>query len=139
MLVSAITLFVGSLFMMLITNVIMALTAVAAIFIGFMLMRVITAHSQKYFARQQRHLGELNGHIEEMYSGHTVVKAYNDEENAKKNFDELNGTLRDSAFRAQCLAGLICRDSSSFTLEENDIPHLSPFSCYPSPYPGAPA
>ena len=107
MLVSAITLFVGSLFMMLITNVIMALTAVAAIFIGFMLMRVITAHSQKYFARQQRHLGELNGHIEEMYSGHTVVKAYNDEENAKKTFDELNGTLRDSAFRAQCLAGLM--------------------------------
>ena len=107
MLVSAITLFFGSLLMMLITNVIMALTAVVAIFIGFMLMRLITSHSQKYFARQQRHLGELNGHIEEIYSGHTVVKAYNDEANAKKTFDEMNGNLRESAFRAQCLAGLM--------------------------------
>ena len=107
MLVSAITLFIGSLLMMLITNVIMALTAIVAIFIGFALMRLITGHSQKYFARQQRHLGELNGHIEEIYSGHTVVKAYNDEENAKHTFDEMNGNLRQSAFRAQCLAGLM--------------------------------
>lgn len=107
MLVSAITLFFGSLFMMLITNVIMACTAVIAIFIGFALMRLITSHSQKYFARQQRHLGELNGHIEEIYSGHTVVKAYNGEEKSKKTFDELNGALRDSAFKAQCLAGLM--------------------------------
>lgn len=107
MLVSAITLFIGSLFMMLITNVLMTLTAIIAIFIGFMLMRLITAHSQKYFARQQRHLGELNGHIEEMYSGHTVVKAYNDEAHSQETFDTLNATLRDSAFKAQCLAGLM--------------------------------
>lgn len=107
MLVSAITLFIGSLFMMLITNVLMTLTAIIAIFIGFMLMRLITAHSQKYFARQQRHLGELNGHIEEMYSGHTVVKAYNDEAHSQETFDTLNTTLRDSAFKAQCLAGLM--------------------------------
>ena len=107
MLVSAITLFLGSLLMMLLTNVLMTLTAIVAIFIGFMLMRLITAHSQKYFARQQRHLGELNGHIEEMYSGHTVIKAYNGEEHAQKTFDDLNGTLKDSAFKAQCLAGLM--------------------------------
>lgn len=107
MLVSAITLFLGSLFMMLITNVLMTLTAIAAIFIGFMLMRLITSHSQKYFARQQRHLGELNGHIEEMYSGHTVIKAYNGEAHAQETFDALNGDLRDSAFKAQCLAGLM--------------------------------
>lgn len=107
MLVSAITLFVGSLLMMLITNVIMTLTAVAAIFLGFLLMRLITGRSQKYFSRQQRHLGELNGQIEEIYSGHTVVKAYNGEENAKHTFDEMNGKLRQSAFRAQCLAGLM--------------------------------
>ena len=107
MLVSAITLFVGSLIMMLITNVIMTLTAVAAIFLGFLLMRLITGRSQKYFSRQQRHLGELNGQIEEIYSGHTVVKAYNGEENAKHTFDEMNGKLRQSAFRAQCLAGLM--------------------------------
>ena len=107
MLVSAITLFLGSLFMMLITNVLMTLTAIVAIFIGFMLMRLITSHSQKYFARQQRHLGELNGHIEEMYSGHTVIKAYNGEAHAQETFDALNGDLRDSAFKAQCLAGLM--------------------------------
>ena len=100
MLVSAITLFLASLLMMLLTNVLMTLTAIVAIFIGFMLMRLITAHSQKYFARQQRHLGELNGHIEEMYSGHTVIKAYNGEAHAQKTFDDLNGTLKDSAFKA---------------------------------------
>src|SRR5699024_8647408 len=82
MLVSAITLFAGSLIMMLVTNVIMAVTAVAAVFLGFLLMSLITGHSQKYFSRQQRHLGELNGQIEEIYSGHTVVKAYNGEEEA---------------------------------------------------------
>ena len=106
MLVSAIALFVGSLFMMLITNVIMTLTAVIAILLGFLLMRLIMGRSQKYFSRQQRHLGELNGEIEEIYSGHTVVKAYNGEENAKNTFENLNGKLKQSAFRAQCLAGL---------------------------------
>ena len=107
MLVSAITLFAGSLIMMLVTNVIMAVTAVAAVFLGFLLMRLITGHSQKYFSRQQRHLGELNGQIEEIYSGHTVVKAYNGEEEAGKKFEEMNGKLKQSAFRAQCLAGMM--------------------------------
>src|SRR5699024_2452540 len=79
----------------------------AAIFLGFLLMRLITGRSQKYFSRQQRHLGELNGQIEEIYYGHTVVKAYSGEENAKHTFDEMNGKLRQSAFRAQCLAGLM--------------------------------
>ena len=106
MLVSAITLFAGSLIMMLVTNVIMAVTAVAAVFLGFLLMSLITGHSQKYFSRQQRHLGELNGQIEEIYSGHTVVKAYNGEEEARKKFEEMNGKLKQSAFRAQCLAGM---------------------------------
>ena len=107
MLVSAITLFAGSLIMMLVTNVIMAVTAVAAVFLGFLLMSLITGHSQKYFSRQQRHLGELNGQIEEIYSGHTVVKAYNGEEEARKKFEEMNGKLKQSAFRAQCLAGMM--------------------------------
>ena len=107
MLVSAITLFAGSLIMMLVTNVIMAVTAVAAVFLGFLLMSLITGRSQKYFSRQQRHLGELNGQIEEIYSGHTVVKAYNGEEEAGKKFEEMNGKLKQSAFRAQCLAGMM--------------------------------
>ena len=106
-LVSAVALFFGSLIMMFKTNVIMTMTAVIATMIGFGLMSLITSHSQKYFSRQQANLGALNGHIEEIYSGHTVVKAYNGEENAKIVFDELNNNLRDSAFKAQSLSGLM--------------------------------
>ena len=106
-LVSAVALFFGSLIMMFKTNVVMTLTAVIATMIGFGLMSLITSHSQKYFSRQQANLGALNGHIEEIYSGHTVVKAYNGEKNAKKVFDELNNNLRDSAFKAQSLSGLM--------------------------------
>ncbi len=106
-LVSAVALFFGSLIMMFKTNLIMTLTAVIATMIGFGLMSLITSHSQKYFSRQQANLGALNGHIEEIYSGHTVVKAYNGEENAKIVFDELNNNLRDSAFKAQSLSGLM--------------------------------
>lgn len=106
-LVTAITLLVGSLIMMLKTDVIMTVTAILATFIGFALMMLIMGKSQKYFARQQLHLGEINGHVEEIYAGHTVVKAYNGEERAKKSFDEMNENLRNSAFKAQCLSGLM--------------------------------
>lgn len=106
-LVSAITLLVGSLIMMIKTNIIMTLTAVLSTIIGLFIMMFIMGHSQKYFTRQQKHLGEINGHIEEMYSGHTVVKAYNGEANSKRIFDEMNGNLRESGFRAQCLSGLM--------------------------------
>lgn len=106
-LASAITLLVGSLIMMLKTNVLMTITAIVATMIGFALMTVIMGKSQKYFARQQKHLGELNGHIEEIYAGHTIVKAYNGEAAAKKTFDAMNGSLRDSGFKAQCLSGLM--------------------------------
>ena len=81
--VSAATLLIGSLIMMLTTNVILTVTAVLASLTGFVLMFVIMGHSQGYFTRQQKHLGELNGHIEEIYAGHTVVKAYNGEKAAQ--------------------------------------------------------
>ena len=106
-LISAVVLFLGSLFMMLITNAVMALTAVLATLIGFGLMLAITRRSQKYFIRQQRDLGSLDGHVEEIFTGHTVVKAYNGEAASKKEFDRLNGSLRDSAFKAQCMAGMM--------------------------------
>ena len=106
-LVSAVTLFVGSLVMMLKNNVIMTLAAIGATLIGFILMLAIMGRSQKYFNRQQKHLGEINGHVEEIYAGHTVVKAYNGEAEAKKTFDRMNENLRNSAFRAQCLSGLM--------------------------------
>lgn len=106
-LIHAVTLFAGSLIMMLTTNVTMALTAVGATVIGFALMILITGRSQKYFSRQQKSLGALSGQIEEIYSGHTVIKAYNGEKQAKKTFDELNKELRVSAARAQSMAGLM--------------------------------
>lgn len=106
-LVSSIILFLGSLFMMIKTNGIMTVTAVVSSLLGFVLMFAIMGKSQKYFTRQQRHLGAINGHIEEIYTGHTVVKAYNGEADAQKVFDDMNEKLRDSGFKAQCLSGLM--------------------------------
>lgn len=106
-LISALILFLGSLVMMLKTNGLMTLTAVGASLLGFIIMFAIMGKSQKYFARQQKHLGEINGHIEEIYAGHTVVKAYNGEKEAQKTFDDMNAKLRDSGFKAQCLSGLM--------------------------------
>ncbi len=107
MLITSEVLFVGSLIMMIKTNIWMTLTAVCSSLIGFVIMFVIMGRSQKYFRRQQKHLGEINGHIEEIYTGHTVVKAYNGEDDAKKTFDELNEKLKHSGFMAQCLSGLM--------------------------------
>ncbi len=106
-LVSAVTMLVGSLVMMLKTNVIMTAAGVFATIFGFALMMAIMGRSQKYFTRQQKNLGAVNGHIEEIYTGHTVVKAYNGEEKAKEEFRRLNGALADSGFRAQALSGLM--------------------------------
>lgn len=106
-LIHAVTLFLGSLFMMFKTNVLMALTAVVATAIGFGLMILITGRSQKYFSKQQKSLGALSGHIEEIYSGQTVVKAYNGEKQAKETFETLNDELKSSATRAQSMAGLM--------------------------------
>lgn len=106
-LASAMVLFLGSLIMMLVTDVRMTLAAVAASIIGFALMMAIMMHSQKYFTRQQRDLGRVDGFIEEDFTGHIVVKAYNGEDGAQKTFDEMNESLRRSAFRAQALSGLM--------------------------------
>ena len=106
-LVSSVTLFLGSLLMMLTTDVTLTITAVAATLIGFVLMGLIMGRSQKYFARQQKALGDVNGYVEEMYTGHTVIKAYNAEENAKHTFHELNETLHRNGFKAMCLSGMM--------------------------------
>ena len=106
-LITSVILLFGSLLMMLITNLWMTLTAILASLLGFVVMFAIMGRSQKYFARQQRHLGALNGHIEEMYTGHTVVKAYNGEAAAQQTFDEMNDKLREIGFRAQTLAGMM--------------------------------
>ena len=105
--VSAVTLFAGSLIMMIKTDVVMTIAGVLSTLLGFVLMMVVMKHSQKYFTKQQMNLGAINGHIEEIYSGHTVVKAYNGEDKAKKQFDELNEALSNSGFKAQAMSGLM--------------------------------
>lgn len=106
-LVHAIVLFFGSLLMMLKTNGIMTLTAVLATLIGFAFMGLIMSRSQKYFIAQQRQLGVINGHMEEMYTGQTIIKAYNAEQQSKTTFDEMNTKMRQAGFKAQCLSGLM--------------------------------
>ena len=114
-LISAVTLLIGSLVMMLTTNVLMTLTAVGATVIGFVLMMLIMSRSRTYFTRQQKYLGEVNAHIEEYYTGHTVVKAYNAEQQTQTAFEDKNERLRDSGFRLQlveedCTVEEFCRD-----------------------------
>ena len=106
-LVTSITLFLGSIIMMFITNWTMALTAILSSILGFALMFLILGKSQKYFAKRQKELGELNGYIEEMYSGHTVVKAYNGEQDAITEFEKLNNKLYDANRKSVFLSGLM--------------------------------
>lgn len=106
-LISSVTLLIGSLVMMLAHNFILTLTAVLASILGFVLMSLIMSRSQKYFLRQQQSLGSINGHIEEIFSGLTVVNLYNGEEKARQEFRKRNEALRVNAFKAQSLSGLM--------------------------------
>lgn len=106
-LVKAVTMFVGSLIMMFYNSWILALVAIASTLIGFVLMFAIMSKSQKYFAQQQAGLGNINGHIEEVYSGHLVVKAYNAEGAAIETFNAINESLYDSSWKSQFLSGLM--------------------------------
>lgn len=106
-LASSVTLFLGSAIMMFYTNYIMAITAIVSSLVGFSLMAVILTKSQKYFIMQQKGLGDLNGHIEEVYSGHNVVKVYNAKEEVINKFDEINDNLFYSARKSQFLSGLM--------------------------------
>lgn len=106
-LISSIATFVGALIMMFYTNWIMAFSAIFATVIGFMFMSFIMKRSQKYFVSQQKELGKLNGHIEEVYAGHLVVKAYNGEKEAIEAFYDMNARLYNNAWRAQFMSGLM--------------------------------
>lgn len=106
-LVSALTMLIGSIIMMFKTNWIMALTAIFSSLLGFMLMTVILKHSQKYFSKVQRELGKINGHIEEVYSGHSVVKVYNAKEEVLKEFDDINEKLYINGQKSQFYSGLM--------------------------------
>lgn len=106
-LVSGLATFVGAIVMMFYTNWIMAISAIVSTIIGFGFMSIIMKGSQKYFIAQQQELGLINGHIEETYSGHTVVKAYNGEENAKMVFHDINERLYTNAWKSQFMSGLM--------------------------------
>lgn len=106
-LVSSVTLLAGSVFMMFKTSWILALTAIFSSFTGFILMIVIMKKSQKYFVKQQEDLGKINGHIEEIYSNHNIVKVYNGEADANEKFEQINKDLFLSAWKSQFLSGMM--------------------------------
>lgn len=106
-LVSATTLFIGTIIMMFITNWIMAITAIISSILGFALMMIVMTKSQKYFNEKQKKLGQLNAHIEEIYTGINVVRISNAREYTKKEFDKLNKQLKTSNQKSQFLSGLM--------------------------------
>lgn len=106
-LVSAITLFIGTVIMMFSTNWIMAITAIVSSLIGFIFMFMVLGKSQKYFVQKQIELGRLNGHIEEIYSGLNVVKAYNGKKQSDEKFDKLNKNMYEANRKSQFLSGLM--------------------------------
>lgn len=106
-LITSVTLFVGALIMMFYNNVIMTVCAIVSSLVGLLIMGAIMKVSQKYFSRQQIALGDVNGHVEEMYAGHTVVKAYCGEADSIRVFEKYNGDLYDSGWKSQFLSGLM--------------------------------
>jgi len=106
-LVTSVTMFFGSAVMMFYNNWLMAVTAIGACIIGFILMSFIMGKSQKHFKRQQEDLGAVNGFVEEVYSGHNVVKVYNGGKEAGRIFGEVNDSLYESGWKSQFISGLM--------------------------------
>ncbi len=106
-LITSTTLFIGSIIMMFITNWIMAITGIISSIIGFSFMFIILGKSQKYFVERQEQLGNLNGYVEEIYSGHNVVTSYNGIEETNKEFDKINNKLYNCSRKSQFLSGIM--------------------------------
>lgn len=104
---TSIVMVIGILYMMLSISVPMTLMALIVVPLSGIGAALIVKKSQNFFKRQQNMLGEVNGHIEEMYSGHTVMKAFNGEERSIEQFNKLNNDLQDSAWKAQFMSGLM--------------------------------
>ncbi|MDB5204326.1 MAG: transporter, permease/ATP-binding protein [Candidatus Taylorbacteria bacterium] len=105
--VTAVTSLVGILIMMLTISWQMTLLAIIVLPISFGLIGLVVGRSQKYFMTQQESLGKINGHVEEMFSGHTVMKAFNGEEKSINTFKNINSELYDSAWKSQFFSGLL--------------------------------
>jgi hypothetical protein len=106
-LVNAITLFIGVIIMMFLVNWVLALVTITSSVIGFLLIFLILSFSQKYFNKRQKNLGDMNGHIEEIYSNHHVVKSYNGENKAIEQFNVINNELYRNNYKSQFLSGLM--------------------------------
>ena len=106
-LISSIAMMIGVLIMMLSISTTMTLAAIGILPIAAIIMILIVSKSQKYFTTQQEYLGKINGHIEEIYGAHNIVKAFNGEEKALKEFNTLNDTLYESGWKSQFLSGMM--------------------------------
>lgn len=106
-LVNAVTLFFGVVVMMFTVNWVLALVTIGTSILGFLLMFLILSISQKYFNRRQQNLGEMNGHIEEVYTNHLIVKAYNAEDESRNKFSQINSKLFINNWKSQALSGLM--------------------------------
>ena len=104
---TSITMFLGVLIMMFTISYKVALISLLIIPLSLIGLLLIVKFSQKYFKKQQVNLGELNGYVEEMYSGHVIIKAYNKEEATLKDFGKINKELHDSSWKSQFLSGLM--------------------------------
>jgi ATP-binding cassette subfamily B protein len=106
-LISAVVTLVGSIIMMLSINPLLTLVCLVTLPLSVMVTRFVASRSQKYFIAQQRTLGELNGHVEEMYTGHVIVKAFGREDKSVKEFNKINEELYNASWKAQFISGII--------------------------------
>lgn len=105
--ITSVTMVIGIIVMMFSISWQLTLVALCVIPVSLVFILIIIKHSQKYFSAQQEYLGHVNGHIEEMYGGHMVMKAFNGEEASMQEFDRYNETLYSSAWKSQFLSGLM--------------------------------
>ena len=105
--VSALTLFIGTIIMMFVTNTLMAITAIVSSLFGFIFMFIVLSKSQKYFTERQQELGNLNANIEEIYSNVSVVKSYNAKEETRDGFNKINEKLFNATRKSGFLSGLM--------------------------------
>ncbi len=105
--ITAIITLVGILIMMLRISLIMTLAAMIVIPASMVIIKLVVSRSQGHFKNQQKYLGKVSGHVEEMFSGHEIVKAFNREEHSEAEFDEYNDKLYESAWKSQFLSGLM--------------------------------
>lgn len=106
-LIAALAQVIGCVFMMFYSNWIMALAAIFSTIVGFALMLVIMSHSQRHFIARQNALGKLNGYVEEMYSGHDIVRVSGAENQIKQKFDGMNAEVREANWKSQFLSGVM--------------------------------